>query len=205
MKEYFINGGFMMYPLALCSIIALAVIVERFVSFQGTLGKLDDIIKKISSALAANDPGAAINACAESKAPAAIALASGIRKHDRPKEVIMEAMERTGRQEISRLERGLVWLATIANIAPLLGFLGTVTGMIDSFGAIAAKGLGDPKLVASGISEALITTATGLAIAVPTFIFYNYFSRRADRVAAQIEDGAHELIEIIETGGAGEV
>jgi biopolymer transport protein ExbB len=204
MKEYFINGGFMMYPLALCSIIALTVIIERFFSYQGTFGKLSEVVKKIRAALAEGNPTAAINACAESGTPMSIALASGIQRKDRPKEVIMEAMERTGRQEISRLERGLVWLATIANIAPLLGFLGTVTGMIDSFGAIAAKGLGDPRLVASGISEALITTATGLAIAVPALIFYNYFSRRADRVAAQIEDGAHELIEIIETGRAGE-
>jgi biopolymer transport protein ExbB len=116
---------------------------------------------------------------------------------DRGLEHVEKAIENAGTIEMSFLEKGLVWLATIANIAPMLGFLGTVSGMISAFAAIAEAGDIEPSIVASGISEALITTASGLAIAIPIQAFHNFFVSRIDRLIIDMEESANDLIDFL--------
>ena len=124
-------------------------------------------------------------------------LAAGLDKYGHSNEVIEKAMERAGIIELGVLERGMVVLSTVANVAPVLGFLGTVTGMINAFNAIAEAGEIDPKVVASGISEALITTATGLMIAAPVQAFHNYFATRIDAFIIEIEESAARLMDAL--------
>jgi biopolymer transport protein ExbB len=131
-------------------------------------------------------------------------MKAGLLKYGQSKEDIEKTIENAAMFEMGRLERGLTVLATIANVAPLLGFLGTVTGMISSFDALAAAGLSNPGLVASGIKEALTTTAGGLAVAIPVQVCYNYFMSRINRFVRDIETAANMLLETfneMEQGG----
>jgi biopolymer transport protein ExbB len=137
----------------------------------------------------------AIKICEQYRGPVASIMKAGLVKYGQPKEEIEKTIENAALYEMSRLERGLTVLATVANVAPLLGFLGTVTGMIKSFDALAEAGLSNPGLVAVGIKEALYTTAAGLFIAIPTQIAYNYFMSRINRFVRDIETAANMLLE----------
>ena len=133
--------------------------------------------------------------CEEYGGPIANIMKAGLLKYGRPQEEIERTIEAASAHELSRLERGLSVLATVSNIAPLLGFLGTVSGMINSFDALARAGLSNPGLVAKGISEALITTATGLAVAIPMLVAYNYFTSRVSKFVLEMETSANVLLE----------
>jgi biopolymer transport protein ExbB len=124
-------------------------------------------------------------------------LLAGLEKHDQGAERVLAAIENEGMIQMSRLESGLVWLATIANVAPLLGFLGTVAGMIIAFGAIELAGEVDATLVAGGIKVALITTATGLTIAIPVNIAHNYFVAKIDGLVIDMEETSQRLVETL--------
>jgi biopolymer transport protein ExbB len=137
----------------------------------------------------------AIKICEQYRGPVASIMKAGLLKYGQPKEDVEKTIENAALFEMGRLERGLVVLATTANVAPLLGFLGTVTGMIKSFEALAEAGLSNPGLVAAGISEALITTATGLAVAIPVQLCYNYFMSRINRFVRDIETATNMLLE----------
>jgi biopolymer transport protein ExbB len=122
-------------------------------------------------------------------------LKAGLLKYGQPKEDIEKTIENAALFEMGRLERNLVWLASIANVAPLLGFFGTVSGMIKSFDALAEAGLSNPGLVATGISEALITTAAGLAVAIPVQLAYNFFMNKINKFVRDIETSTNMLLE----------
>ena len=122
-------------------------------------------------------------------------LKAGLLKYGQPKEDVEKTIENAALFEMGRMERNLVWLATIANVSPLLGFFGTVAGMIKSFDALAEAGLSNPGLVAAGISEALITTAAGLAVAIPTQLAYNYFMNKINKFVRDIETSTNMLLE----------
>lgn len=195
----FADGGFMMYPLVLCSMIALGVIFAKFftlhIAHRGTRKVLAEVEEKAS----AGDIAGAIEIARETPGPAAAILLAGLRRLDGKRLNAGEleaAVATTGTIELGFLERGLVILATIANVAPLMGFLGTVAGMILAFAAIEEAGNVDPALVAGGIKVALLTTAAGLVIAVPVNIGYNFFVTRIDALIVDMEQGAQKILNL---------
>lgn len=197
--QLFADGGFMMYPLLLASLVGLGVIIAKTYILWAARrdarkvlteaealareGKLEEAI-----ALAENTPG-----------PVSAILLAGFRRmlDQRSGRDVEKAMASTGTIELGFLERGLVVLATVATVAPLMGFLGTVWGMISAFGAIEMAGQVEASLVAAGIKIALITTATGLIIAIPINIMYNYFVTRIDRLIVDMEEGTNTVLEIM--------
>ncbi len=195
----FADGGFMMYPLVLCSLIALGVIIAKtwtlWVAHRGT-GR---VIREVEEAARAGDLNEALGIAQATPGPAAAILTAGLRRIQNrtlAKGELESAISTTGTIELAFLERGLVVLATVANVAPLMGFLGTVAGMILAFGAIEAAGDVDPTLVAGGIKVALITTAAGLVIAVPVNIAYNFFVSRIDTLIVDMERGTQNILNL---------
>jgi len=206
--QYFMKGGPMMIPLLILSIISLAIFIERLIAFIRARIDTQEFMLMIREVIEGGNLDEAIEICDMHRGPIAAIIRQGIIRYDQLKrsstikaravnkrELVEKTLENAATQELSYLERGLVWLATITNLAPILGFLGTVTGMIKAFEALAKQGLGDPTIVARGISEALITTATGLLIASPTIIFYNFFINKIDNFVLEIEDSAVDLLD----------
>jgi biopolymer transport protein ExbB len=199
----FKQGGQFMWPLLLCSLVALAFIIERLWSFQRARTDTRKLMERILVAIREGDLDGALAECSSTRGPIAAILASGLLKarENRGKEAIKEAIESSGQIELSFLQRGLIVLASITNIAPLVGFLGTVSGMINAFAAIAEAEQVSAKLVAKGIQEALITTATGLAVAIPVQIFHSYFVSRVDRYVIEMEEAAVDLVDALVAKG----
>jgi len=195
----FHDGGSMMYPLALCSLIALGVMIAKAYTLWVAHASTREVLEEAEAAARSGDLDAAIQIAASKPGPAAAILVAGLRRI-RQREVhqgeIEQAISTVGTIELGFLERGLVILATIANVAPLMGFLGTVVGMILAFAAIEAAGNVDPGLVAGGIKVALLTTATGLVIAIPVNIGYNFFVTRIDKLILDMEQGAQKVLNI---------
>lgn len=190
------QGGVVMWLLLIMSVIALAVIVERLFALWRAKINVNEFLARIRKALIVNrSVREAIKVCEQYRGPVASIMKAGLLKYGQPKDEVEKTIENAALFEMGRLERGLTVLATVANVAPLLGFLGTVTGMIRSFDALAAAGLSNPGLVASGIKEALTTTAGGLAVAIPVQIMYNYFMSRINKFVRDIETAANMLLE----------
>ncbi|RPJ87357.1 MAG: MotA/TolQ/ExbB proton channel family protein [Acidobacteria bacterium] len=192
---YFKQGGPIMWPLLICSILGLIFVIERAISYYRIKGEASEIFSAVREALLAGDLRRAIEITESYTHPVAATLKAGLLRYGRSTEEIERAMEVVALHEVSRLERNLWILATVANIAPLFGFLGTVTGMIGSFEALAEVGLGNPKAVAAGISEALITTAAGLMIALPVQYAFNHFTNRVNHFTLGMETSAAVLLE----------
>lgn len=185
-----------MWPLLIFSVLALAVAIERFFALRKARVNVNEFLARVRKALMVNRSlRDAVKICEQYQGPVASVLKAGLLKFGQPKEDVEKTIENAALFEMGRLERGLPFLATTANISPLLGFLGTVTGMINSFDALAKVGLSNPAAVAAGISEALITTATGLAIAIPVQLVYNYFMNKINRFVRDIETAANMLVE----------
>jgi biopolymer transport protein ExbB len=193
--QNYVKGGFFMHFLLTCSIIALVFIIERAWTLSRARVNVKALMMRVVPALREGGPDAAQEVCQRTRGPIAAILHSGLLRASRGPEAAEKAIETSGTIEMSFLERGLVALATIANVAPLLGFLGTVSGMISAFAAIAAAEQVSAKLVAKGIQEALITTATGLIIAVPVTIAHSYFVSQIDRFIIEMEEASAELVD----------
>jgi len=194
--EFMRIGGVVMWFLLACSVIALAIIIERFIALWRAKINVNEFLAKIRKALIVNHSVRdAIRICEDYRGPVASIMKAGLLKYGQPKEDIEKTIENAALYEMGRLERGLIVLATVANVAPLLGFFGTVTGMIKSFDALAEAGMTNPGLVASGIKEALYTTAGGLGVAIPVQIAYNYFMSRINRFVRDIETATNMLLE----------
>ena len=192
------DGGPLMWPLLACSIVALAITIERFWFLRRASIDTRDFMDTMRTVLRQNRFQDAIDVCDETDGPVARIMKAGLLKHNRSKQDIREAIEDAGHLEIPRLERHMSALATIANIAPLLGLLGTVTGMIQAFAQIQHKqGLVNPADLAGGINSALVTTAAGLSIAIPTLIAYNYFVSRVENMILEMEISSSELVELL--------
>ena len=195
----FADGGLMMYPLVLCSMIALGVMIAKawtlWLAHRGTTR----VLAAVEEAALRGDVDGAIDIAHDTAGPAAAILLAGLRRIKTKRLGAGEleaAVATTGAIELGFLERGLVILATIANVAPLMGFLGTVAGMILAFAAIEAAGDVDPSLVAGGIKVALLTTAAGLVVAVPVNIAYNTFVTRIDKLIIDMEQGAQKIFNL---------
>ena len=197
MFEMIQAGGWLMWPIILCSVIALAISGERFWSLQTKRIAPKHLVAQVWHwHKQDNLDDAHINALRASS-PLGRILAAGLANREHPRDIMKEVIEDTGRQVVHELERYLNTLGTIASITPLLGLLGTVIGMIKVFTAITAQGVGNPGVLAGGISEALITTAAGLSVAIPSLMFYRYFRGRVDELVLRMEEEALKLIEVM--------
>lgn len=201
MWEVIQKGGPLMYLIILCSIVALAVVIERLYHLYRAKINIERFMDGISNTLKRNRIMEAIDLCEKTPGPIAYIIKAGILKHDRSRQEIKEAIEDAGIYEVPRLEKNLGALATIAHISPLLGLLGTVTGMVRAFQIIQEKAGSlhpvSPGDLAGGIWEALITTAAGLIVAIPTFVAYNYLVSRVKGFIVEMERTATELINIL--------
>lgn len=203
MWTYFERGGPIMWPLLALSILGVTVIFWRWWALRQATAGVPAFLQELRGRLVARDVPAAIAVCERHGGPVASIVKAGLLRFGRPKDEIERSLQDASAHELSVLERGLPVLATVAMIAPLLGFLGTVTGMINSFEALASVGLNNPAAVAKGISEALITTAAGLAIAIPVQMAYNYFVTRINSLVRNMESAAHVVLEALGEGGNG--
>ncbi len=191
------DGGWMMYPLGTCAVIGLIVIVWKLVDLSSKAGRTKKFLRQVDALILERKITQALSLSRESNSPAGRILAAGLERADEGSERVMKAIENVGLIEMASLESGLVWLATVSNVAPLLGFLGTVIGMIQAFQAIEAAGEVEATVVAGGIKVALITTAAGLAIAIPINIMHNYFVTRIDRLVIDMEESAQKMIDAV--------
>ncbi len=194
--EFMHKGGLVMWFLLLMSVLALAVTVDRIIVLRKAKINVNEFLAKLRKALIVNKSlRDAIKICEQYRGPLASIMKAGLLKYGQPKEDIEKTIETAALHEMARLEKRLVVLASVANVAPLLGFFGTVSGMIKSFDALAEQGLSNPGAVAAGISEALITTAAGLLVAIPTQLFYNGFMNSINKSVRDIETSTNMLLE----------
>jgi biopolymer transport protein ExbB len=185
-----------MYPLLFFSVLAATVAIERFIVFSKAKLNVSEFLTKIRKALLVNrNVKEAIKICEQSKGPVASVMKAGLLRYGHAREDIEKTIENAALYELDRLEKRLGVLGTTANVAPMLGFLGTVAGMIKSFATLAEQGLTNPAAVAVGISEALITTATGLIIAIPAQLVYNWYTTKITRFVRDIETASNLLVE----------
>ena len=197
LMQTFRDGGFMMWPLGFFAFAGVVVIIWKFIDLQIKSQRTRKLLAETDQLLAEHRINDAVRLCEESKAPAAAILLAGLRRHEEGTDRVMKAIENAGLIELASLERGLVWLATLANVAPLTGFLGTVIGMIQAFQAIELAGEVEATTVAGGIKVALITTASGLTIAIPINIAHNYFVTQIDRLVIEMEESAQKMIDAL--------
>ena len=196
--EIISQGGPIMFPIMVCSIVGLAITFERYFVLRRASIDTRDFMDTMRQVLRQGRIQEAIGLCDDTDAPVARILKAGILRHNRGKEEIREAIEDAGHLEIPRLERYLSALATCANISPLLGLLGTVTGMIQAFAMIQLKeGQVNPSDLAAGIGSALVTTAAGLAVAIPMLVVYNYYVTRVDNMVIEMEISSSELVDLL--------
>jgi biopolymer transport protein ExbB len=184
-----------MHMISVLSLFSVTAIIYKMVVFFRVRTNLNEFISKVRGALLKGNVKGAIEVCEQQRGPLGAIIKSGLLKYGSPRQEIEKTMENAAIHEVAYLEKYLTVLATITNIAPLLGFLGTVVGMILSFEIIALHGLNNPGLVAKGISVALLTTAYGLIVAFVTQPFYNYFTSKVTSYTRQIETAANILFE----------
>lgn len=192
--QFLVKGGIMMIPLAICSILGLAIVIEKAISLKRKKVIVPEIVNVLENIKGPDDVGLALSICEKHQGPFANVIRVGLENRRLPKDEIKEAVEDQGRQEVHTLERGLVILDTIAGIAPLLGLLGTVIGILKVFNVIAELGVGQATALSGGISEALITTVVGLSIGIPAVVVYNYFTNKAEELVLEIEKHSSALL-----------
>lgn len=197
MLELIKSGGWLMMPIVLCSIIAMAIICERFWSLRRNKILPPELVPKVWRMARDNKLDQATTRRLKLNSPLGAILSSGLLNSRHGREIMKESIEEAGRQVAHELERFLNTLGTIASITPLLGLLGTVVGMIKVFSAIMTHGVGDPGILAGGISEALITTAAGLTVAIPSLMFHRYFEGLVDVYILNMEEESLKLIEVM--------
>jgi len=194
------NGGVMMYPLIICSILLIGLIIERAMTLRKAAVDGDallDAIKAVRQTNSANDNAKAMALCESTGGPIGRMFARGLKNAHRNADAIEMAMEHEAANKTPPLEANLPIIKTIINIAPLLGLLGTIAGMISSFRAASQQGLSNPTAVLGGISEALISTATGIVLAIVGFIFFNYFSNLTRKIIDDMEFYGAELVNFL--------
>ena len=191
------EGGWVMWILLVFSIVSLALAIERSIVLRRARMELSPFLTRLRTAvLDQRSIAEGLSVCGSAESPVARVAETGLRRFRRPAKQLEKPLERRAVAEIRRMNRGLGVLATIANVAPLLGFLGTVTGMMASFEALSRFGISNPAMVAMGIKEALTTTAAGLVVAVPTQMAYNALASQVETISGDIEAVANFLLEL---------
>lgn len=191
------DGGWAMYPLMVLLVLGIAIALERLYNLGRAAIDADDFFTELEAALKSGGPDQAAELCARTRGPVASVIHAGLLRIHRGIDHVEKAVDNAGAVEMAFLERGMVWLSTIANLAPMIGFLGTVSGMINAFQAIKVAGDVEPSMVAGGISEALITTATGLVVGIIIQFCHNFFASRIDRIIADMTEHAAGFIDVL--------
>ncbi|MBI4845556.1 MAG: MotA/TolQ/ExbB proton channel family protein [Candidatus Omnitrophica bacterium] len=202
LKVEMINkGGPVMIPILLCSIFSLAIILERVINIYQSKIDTTKFMDDITAALKRNRVSEALEICEQTQGAISNILKAGISRHGSSRQEIRDAIEDAGLHEVPKLEKNLSLLATIAHVSPLLGLLGTVTGMVSTFQIIQQKAQAmypvDPSVLAKGIWEALITTVAGLIVAIPSFVAYNYLVAKVESLVVEMEISATDLVNIL--------
>jgi biopolymer transport protein ExbB len=190
-------GGWLMIPILACSVLAMGIILERLWAYRQKRVLPKNLVAQVWNLHRNNQLSHAHVAAIREGSPLGRVLAAGLVNRHHSREIMKESIEEVGRQVIHELERYLNTLGTIASITPLLGLLGTVIGMIKVFTAITTAGVGDPSVLAGGISEALLTTAAGLAVAIPALIFHRYLSGKVNMLVLSMEEEALKMVEVM--------
>lgn len=195
--DLFLDGGFAMWPILVLLIWGIATIIYKIIALSYAKININNLLDKITPLLKEKKYQDAANICAKTKGPVAAVIHAGLLKADQGVASVEKAMESAGTIEMAFLERGFVPLSTVINLAPMLGFFGTLVGMIEAFDAIAKAGEVDPTIVASGINVALITSAAGLAVAIPVQFFNNLFLGNVDGLVLDMQRGSEKVVETL--------
>ncbi len=200
MLEIVQSGGWLMVPILLCSIVAAAISVERLWTLQRSRITPKNLLAQVWGAIKTDEVDSQRLRELRAASPLGQVFAAGISNAKRGRDIMKEAMEEAAGQVSHSLERYLTSLGIIASVSPLLGLLGTVVGMIKVFTALMLEGAGNANVLAGGISQALITTAAGLSVAIPALIFHRFFMRRVDELVINMEQEASKLVDIMHGG-----
>jgi biopolymer transport protein ExbB len=201
--EWFEKGGVFMWPLLICAIIGFAYLIERIMTFARLRVDPQDFAEELIDVFRKDGASTAIEYCRQFPSPAAHIFGPVIERYKemdkkaKDRTLLEESMTRHATRELAFLDRGMLILSAVCTVAPLLGFLGTVSGMIHAFDAIALAGTVEATLVASGISEALITTEAGLAIAIPIALAHALFTQRINNFTNSMEEGASAVLDVL--------
>ncbi|MCP3868246.1 MAG: MotA/TolQ/ExbB proton channel family protein [Gammaproteobacteria bacterium] len=191
-------GGWLMLPIIACSVVAMAIIIERLWTLRSKRVVPGNLVAHVWQMHRKGLLNKKRITSIRNGSPLGRILSAGLVNRHHSREIMKESIEDTGRQVVSELERFLNTLGTIASITPLLGLLGTVIGMIKVFSAITTAGVGNPTVLAGGISEALITTAAGLSVAIPSLMFHRYFGGRVQRLVVKMEEESLKMVEVMQ-------
>ena len=197
MLELIRDGGWAMYPLIVLLILGIAIALERLYNLSRAAIDAEKFFSDLEEALKAGGPEQAAELCASTRGPVAAVIHAGLVRLHRGIDHVEKAIDNAGAVEMAFLERGMVWLSTVANLAPMVGFLGTVSGMINAFQAIKVAGDVEPSMVAGGISEALITTAAGLIVGIIIQFCHNFFVSRIDHIIADMTEHTAGFIDML--------
>ena len=197
MFELIKSGGILLWPIIACSVLAMGIICERFWALRTSRILPNQLVPQVWNLYREKKLDSTRLRVLSRSSPLGAILAAGLVNHRHGRDVMKDSIEEAGRQVVHELGRFLNTLGTIASITPLLGLLGTVVGMIKVFTAIMSGGVGDPTILAGGISEALITTAAGLSVAIPSLMFHRYFEGRVVELVLKMEEEALKLVEIL--------
>src|SRR3954466_14951564 len=198
MIDYIQKGGLLMWPILACSVIAIAVFAERFLFLHRSTIHVGEFLQGLSNLLRRRNFAEALHESAGTPGPVARVIHAAIIRHDAPRPELREIVQEAGQLEVPKLERFLGVLATLAYLTPLLGLLGTVAGMIEAFGVIAANGgYATVTELSTGVYKSLLTTAAGLVVATPTFVAYSYLSSRVNTMLHDIERAGIEIVHML--------
>jgi biopolymer transport protein ExbB len=197
MVQLFNDGGWAMWPIAFLLVFGVAIALERLYTLSQAAIDATGFFLQLEEAMRTGGAKQAAQLCSETRGPVASVIHAGLLRLHRGVDNVEKAIENAGAVQMAFLERGMVWLSTVANLAPMVGFLGTVSGMIGAFQAIKVAGDVEPSLVAGGISEALITTAAGLVVGIITQFCYNFFASRIDKIIADMQEHTAGFIDIL--------
>ena len=193
-----LKGGFIMIPIVLLSLVTIYIFVERLLVLRDAARQDNTFMQRIKDYIHAGDVESALNLCKKNPTPVARLIEKGITRLGRPMNDVLVAIENVGNIEVAKLERRLTWIATTAGGAPMLGFLGTVTGMVSAFYSMAAAGeAADITTLSSGIYEALVTTVAGLVVGIIALFAYNYLVSRVNTVVNQLEASTMEFMDLL--------
>lgn len=198
MIDYLQKGGLLMWPILVCSIISIAVFVERLLYFHRSAIHVAEFLQGLSNVISRRNYAEALHESAGTPGPVARVIHAAIIRHDAPRAELREIVQEAGQLEVPKLERYLGVLATIAFLAPLLGLLGTVAGMIEAFGTISSHGgYATVTELSAGVYKSLLTTAAGLVVATPTFVAYSYLSARVNSLLHEMERAGIEIVHML--------
>ncbi len=201
MVDLFLQGGLFMWPILGLFIFGIMLSLERVYTLTKAQVVTKRFIPKLNKALEEKGVEAALEVCRQTPGPVAEIFHAGLSRADQGIEAVEKSINNAGNIEMSFLEKGMIWLATVITLAPMLGFTGTVSGMVRAFQDIAAANDIQPAIVASGISEALLTTLFGLIVAIIVQIFYNYFTSRVDSIILDMEENSASLLDTLVSKG----